>query len=227
LNRDGTDSNLSWNCGIEGLDATAEVNLLRTRQIKNVLALTLLSVGTPMLLMGDEIRRTQGGNNNAYCQDNEISWFDWNLCTVNSELERFVQRMIRLRLQFDEGRAGGPVTLEDFLSQARLEWHGVEIGKPDWSADSHSLAFSMHSPVSNKIGYIIMNAWWQPLRFQLPSVANGGNTGWLRLLDTSLPFPDDVTEMNTGTLITTAEYLVNPRSIVVLHHRYPQSEMGA
>jgi isoamylase len=226
LNRDGTDSNLSWNCGVEGLDAAAETDLLRTRQIKNFFALTLLSVGTPMLLMGDEVRRTQDGNNNAYCQDNETSWFDWNLCAVNSELVRFVQRMIRLRLHFDEGLKGGRITLEEYLSRARIEWHGVELGKPDWSADSHSIAFSLHSLVSSKIRYILMNAYWKPLRFQLPPVANGGNAGWVRLVDTSLPSPDDIAEMNMGTSVTTADYLVNPRSIVVLHHDYAVSGAG-
>ena len=120
--------------------ASAEIELLRIRQIKNFLALTLLSVGTPMLLMGDEVRRTQHGNNNAYCQDNETSWFDWNLCATNTDLVRFVQQMIRLRLHFDQGIEGGPIPLEEYLSRARIEWHGIELGKPDWSKDSHSLA---------------------------------------------------------------------------------------
>ena len=87
--RDGTDANLSWNCGIEGATNEAAVERLRLRQVKNFLAVTLLSLGTPMLLMGDEVRRTQRGNNNAYCQDNEISWFDWTLLDRHRDLRRF------------------------------------------------------------------------------------------------------------------------------------------
>ena len=88
-----------------------------------------------MLLMEDEVRRTQQGNNNAYCQDNEISWFDWNLCHRNADLLRFVRNMIRLRLNFNQGTKAGQITLEDYLSKARIEWHGVHLGKPDWERD--------------------------------------------------------------------------------------------
>ena len=90
-NRDGSDSNLSWNCGAEGPSRDPEIERLRKRQIKNFFALTLLSVGTPMLLMGDEVRRTQMGNNNAYCQDNEISWYDWGLMATHADIHRFVK----------------------------------------------------------------------------------------------------------------------------------------
>ena len=90
-NRDGADHNLSWNCGAEGPTNDPEIDRLRKRQIKNFLTLTLLSTGVPMLLMGDEVRRTQNGNNNAFCQDNEISWFDWDLVQRNADLLRFVK----------------------------------------------------------------------------------------------------------------------------------------
>jgi glycogen operon protein len=90
-NRDGTDANLSWNCGVEGPTDGSEIHQLRMRQIRNLLALTLLSSGTPMLLMGDEVCRTQLGNNNAYCQDNATGWFDWSLCDTNADLLRFVR----------------------------------------------------------------------------------------------------------------------------------------
>ena len=106
--RDGSDANLSWNCGVEGPTADPEIERLRHRQVKNFLAITLLSVGTPMLLMGDEVRRTQRGNNNAYCQDNEISWFDWTLVERHRDLHRFVKMLIRQRLVLgdDPGVAG-------------------------------------------------------------------------------------------------------------------------
>ena len=106
-NRDGTNDNLSWNCGVEGPTDDPEVERLRNRQVKNFFAVTLLAVGTPMLLMGDEVRRTQSGNNNAYAQDNETSWFDWGLLTKHGDVRRFVKRLIAGRAA--EGRLpGGP-----------------------------------------------------------------------------------------------------------------------
>ena len=91
--RDGSDANFSWNCGVEGPTGDPEIERLRHRQVKNFLAITLLSLGTPMLLMGDEVRRTQRGNNNAYCQDNDISWFDWTLVGRYPDLHRFVKTL--------------------------------------------------------------------------------------------------------------------------------------
>jgi glycogen operon protein len=213
LNSDGSNANLSWNCGVEGAEADSGVELLRARQIRNFFALTLLSVGTPMLLMGDEVRRTQQGNNNAYCQDNEISWFDWNLCHRNADLLRFVRNLIRLRLNFNQASEAGHISLGDYLSEARIEWHGVELGKPDWGRNSHSVAFTLHNIAVSQVRYIAINAYWQPLEFELPPV----NGNWRRLIDTSLPSPDDISEGGRGSIVGAA-YLVNPRSIVMLHH---------
>ncbi len=222
FNKDGTDTNFSWNCGVEGPATSADTELLRVRQIKNVFALTLLSIGTPMLLMGDEVRRTQQGNNNAYCQDNETSWFDWNLCAANADILRFVQHMIWVRLDFDKQMGGSPVTLEEYLSKAHIEWHGVELGKPDWSNDSHSLAFACQSFASSQVRYIAINAYWEPLEFELP-VTGSRNAGWLRLIDTSLPSPYDIVEESVGLLVTGPKYRVNPRSMIMLHYDYATS----
>jgi glycogen operon protein len=196
------------------------IELLRVRQIKNLLALQLLSVGTPMLLMGDEVRRTQQGNNNAYCQDNDMSWFDWNLCSNNAEMLRFAQIMIRTRLHFDIGSQRGNITLEDYLSNAHIEWHGIELDKPDWDADSHSLAITMHNFASSRLRYIAINAYWKPLEFQLPPVESGSDAGWLRVVDTSLPSPNDIVADGKGTPVDGAKYLVNPRSIIMLQYKY-------
>jgi glycogen operon protein len=220
LNSDGTNANLSWNCGAEGPSADADIERLRVRQIKNFFALTLLSVGTPMLLMGDEVRRTQQGNNNAYCQDNETSWFNWNLCAANVDLLRFVRQMIRVRLTFDHRIAGGRITLEEYLSKACIEWHGVELGKPDLANNSHSIAFTLHSIASNQRRYIAINAYWKPLEFELPPVTGSPDAGWVRLIDTSRPSPDDIEE-TSGLPVGGPKYLVNPRSIVMLHYNYP------
>jgi isoamylase len=218
LNSDGTNANLSWNCGVEGVEASADVELLRAQQIRNFFALTLLSVGTPMLLMGDEVRRTQQGNNNAYCQDNEISWFDWDLCSPNADLLRFVRNMIRVRLNFNQGTKGGKTTLEEYLSKARIEWHGVELGKPDWGNNSHSVAFTLHNIAVNQVRYIAINAYWQPLEFELPPVSGDSDAAWLRLIDTSLPSPNDISDEGKGSPVNGPKYLVNPRSIVMLHY---------
>ncbi|MBW4027946.1 MAG: glycogen debranching protein GlgX [Acidobacteria bacterium] len=220
LNNDGTDANLSWNCGVEGPSACNDVERLRTQQIKNFIALTLLSVGTPMLSMGDEVRRTQHGNNNAYCQDNEISWFDWNLCSANQGLLRFVRQMIQTRLAFDHGIEGGRITLEEYLSKAHIEWHGVELGKPDWGDNSQSIAFTLHSFVSGRVRYIAVNSYGEALQFALPAVTGGAQEGWSRLIDTSLPSPEDILQEGTGVLVTAPIYLVNPHSIVMLHYNY-------
>ncbi|MEO6964647.1 MAG: glycogen debranching enzyme, partial [Acidobacteriaceae bacterium] len=193
---------------------------LREQQIRNFFALTLLSVGTPMLLMGDEVRRTQLGNNNAYCQDNETSWFDWSLCAANADVLRFVQHMIRVRLDFDEGIRGDRITLEEYLSNARIEWHGVELGKPDWGDDSHSVAFTLHSFSSSQVRYIAINAYWKPLEFELPPVSGSPKGGWLRLIDTSLPSPNDIVEGTQGVRVEGSKYLVSARSVIMLHYDY-------
>ena len=153
--RDGTDQNWSWNCGAEGPVSNPEIERLRKAQIKNLFMLTLSSQGTPMLLMGDEVRRTQQGNNNAYCQDNEVSWFDWDLCRQNPDILRFVRLLIRLRLNLDRP-PGNHVTYKKLMSNARIEWHGVELGKPDWSEDSHSLAFTFYSATGDWVRHFLL-----------------------------------------------------------------------
>jgi glycogen operon protein len=226
-NTDGGNVNLSWNCGAEGPPVNADIERLRMQQTRNLLALTLLSVGTPMLLMGDEVRRTQLGNNNAYCQDNETSWFDWSLCAANADLLRFVRLLIRTHLQFDQATAGSQITLEDYLSKARIEWHGVEIGKPDWGESSHSLALSLHNFAATQLRYIAINAYWKPLEFTIPPVAGGPNGGWLRMIDTSLTSPDDILEGAMGLRVNGSKYHVNPRSIVMLHYDHATNGKAA
>jgi glycogen operon protein len=215
-NSDGTDANLSWNCGAEGPSTNPDVERLRIRQIKNFFALTLLSVGTPMLLMGDEVRRTQQGNNNAYCLDNDVSWFDWKLCRSNAGVFRFVQELIRLRLHFDQGTSGNAVPLEDYLGSAHIKWHGTALGKPDWGADSHSIAVALHNHARNNVRYIAINSYWNNLEFELPPLS-GSSSRWIRMIDTSLESPDDIAAAEKGALVTGSSYVVNPHSIVMLH----------
>jgi glycogen operon protein len=215
--RDGTNENRSWNCGIEGPSDDPAVDRLRVRQMKNLMATTLLSIGTPMILMGDEVRRTQGGNNNAYCQDNEVSWFDWSLPERNQELLGFVQRLIRLRRetltsQFPDAK----VTLSGFLRAAQIRWHGVKLEKPDWADHSHSIACTVHNVMSRRIIHVMLNAYWEPLEFELVPIEPRPGGGWKRLVDTWHQPPDDVRSLNDAPLIEGQTYRVQPRSMVVL-----------
>jgi isoamylase len=176
------DANHSWNCGTEGPSEDEAVSLLRSRQMKNLLALTLLSAGTPMLLMGDEGRRTQGGNNNAYCQNNETSWLDWSLNCRNEELQRFVACLIRLRFGSEVSSDSGRLSLEQYEVEAHYQWHGIELGKPDWKDDSHAIAFTLHTSSLKRLLYVAVNAFWGPLSFALPASRVAGPLGWQRLV---------------------------------------------
>ena len=212
-NRDGSSENYSWNCGVEGLTDDPEVERLRARQIRNALTLNLLSVGTPMLLMGDEVRRTQLGNNNAYCQNNEVSWFDWSLCKKHADLYRFVQLLIQLRMRFAANRSGNFLSLADFIERAKIQWHGVHLWAPDLSGDSHSLAATAY--LESGIGFHLMiNAYWESLCFSLPVVPDGYGP-WRRLIDTFQDSPLDFLEQEAETKRHSA-YAVQSRSIVLM-----------
>ena len=214
-NCDGMDANLSWNCGIEGPSDDPAIERLRDRMVKNFLAATLLSVGTPMLLMGDEIRRTQRGNNNAYCQDNEISWFDWSLLEKHRDIHRFVKILIEIRRRETE-RTLPNLTLNQLLARARLECHGVKLHRPDWSNQSHSLAITASAVSADLDLYLVLNAYWEPLRFELPPIPEASLGAWRRWLDTFLEAPDDICPISNAPLVAGPSYLVNPRSIVAL-----------
>ena len=215
-NRDGTDDNASWNCGVEGPTDDPAVEELRSRQIRNLLTLLLLSMGTPMLTMGDEVRRTQRGNNNAYCQDNEISWFDWTLLDRHRGLHRFVKALIAYRQQRDVVVGRMRLTLNQLLSRSRVDWHGVELGRPDWSDQSHALAFCLTSLGGHLLLHGMLNAYWEPLRFQLPSAGPTTRGTWRRWIDTSLPSPQDIVDWDQAPAVADASYLVHARSIVFL-----------
>ncbi len=215
-NRDGMDHNLSWNCGVEGPTDDPEVESLRNRQVKNFLALTLLSFGTPMLLMGDEVRRTQQGNNNAYGQDNAISWFDWTLLERHADVHRFVRELIRRRLHFDKTSLETDLTLSQFLALARYDWHGVKLHQPDWSPTSHSLAATAFSLTGARVFHLICNAYWEALSFELPRLPEGFTGGWQRLLDTSSPSPRDICGEGEAVPVEEPAYLAQPRSVVLL-----------
>jgi len=213
-NRDGANDNRSWNCGVEGPTSDAAIEKLRNRQVKNFLTVTMLSLGVPMILMGDEARRTQHGNNNAYCHDNETSWFDWSLLGKHADLHRFVKLLIARRLLRDVEHEDLRLTLNQLLRNAKTAWHGVKLGQPDWSDYSHSVAFSAEVPRQRMSFHLILNSYWEPLDFELPLLSNGG--AWRLWIDTSLDPPNEIVDWQTAPPFPGRTYQAGPRSVVVL-----------
>jgi isoamylase len=209
-NRDGTDDNLSWNCGVEGPTDDPAIDTLRTRQVKNFLTVTMLSVGMPMLLMGDEVRRTQRGNNNAYCQDNETSWFDWTLADTRADVHRFVSLLNAARVSRDAERGRQQMVLSQLIRQAQISWHGVALDRPDWRPSSHSLALMAKLTIERVSLHVILNAYWEPLEFELPPAP------WRRWIDTFLDSPHDIVDWHHAPAVAGHRYRAEPRSVVVL-----------
>jgi len=215
-NRDGTDDNRSWNCGVEGPTDNSAVEKVRTRQIKNFFAVTMLSAGMPMMLMGDEVRRTQGGNNNAYCQDNETSWFDWTLVAGRADVHRFVTLLNSCRVSRDWGHLQQQVTLSQMIRQTHITWHGVKLHEPDWSQLSHTLAFTARLTHRGMVFHSIFNGYWEPLDFELPAMIDAAHDRWHRWIDTFLDSPDDIVGWGAAPAVGGSTYRAQPRSVVVL-----------
>jgi isoamylase len=218
-NRDGTDDNMSWNCGVEGPSDDPDIEALRNRQVKNLLAVLMLSAGTPMLLMGDEVRRTQQGNNNAYCQDNDISWFDWSLHERHGDIHRFVKALAEFRQRREVVADTRPLTLNQLLQRASVEWHGVQLGSPDCGDTSHSLAFMLRSLQSKFLFHCMMNAYWEPLAFELRSSEAGDSLSWRKCVDTAAASPDDVQPWESAPAVANGRFLVPARALVLLAAR--------
>jgi glycogen operon protein len=210
-NRDGSNDNLSWNCGVEGPSDDPGVEALRERQIRNLTTVQFLSQGVPMITAGDEVRRTQRGNNNAYCQDNEISWFDWDLVGKNAEMLAFFQNIARFRLQNAALRRS---TFFDGSVNARgvpdLTWHGTQLDRPDWSPGSRTLAFTLGGHGDEPDLHAMVNMHWEDHDFELPT----GRT-WKRAVDTSLPGHEAVRLRGQEPVIQAPAVRVAARSVVV------------
>jgi isoamylase len=213
-NRDGANDNRSWNCGIEGPTDNPEVEKLRNRQVKNFLVVTIFSLGIPMILMGDEVRQAQLGNNNAYCQDNEISWLNWSLLDAHADVYRFLRLMMQRRMRRDIGPELRRQSLNELLKSANKAWHGTKLNQPDWGDDSHSLALSIEVQSERIFFHLILNAYWEALTFELPPLED--NLRWHRWIDTALESPQDITEWNSGPPHDGQSYLAGPRSVAVL-----------
>jgi len=216
-NRDGADDNRSWNCGVEGPTDDPIVETLRNRQVKNFLTVTLLSIGMPMILMGDEVRRTQRGNNNAYCQDNETSWFDWALVAKHADVHRFLTLLNGRRLLREMEPEQPHVSLDQLLREAHRAWHGVKLHQPDWQESSHSLAVTAEVRHTRLLVHMILNAYREPLDFELPSIGAEDPGPWRRWIDTALDSPNDIVPWPATRPVHSSTYRAQARSVVVLY----------
>lgn len=212
-NKDGIDENFSWNCGVEGETDNPEIRDFRVKQLKNFFAILMLSRGIPMILMGDEVGRSQNGNNNAYCQDNAISWFNWKDLKKNNQVFQFVKKMIRLRSENKSLYSGefytGQTNNKGFKD---IEWHGCKLFAPGWDdSSSKVLAFTIGAmDDKSKDMHVMMNFNYFPLSFEIP--CPGKNRKWNYFTDTSLTD----TKIQSKVIIEESEYFVNPYSVVIL-----------
>jgi isoamylase len=200
-NRDGINDNLSWNCGVEGETDDPGVEALRERQIRNFAVILLVSEGVPMILAGDETRRTQRGNNNPYNQDNELSWLDWDRVAAKESLRRFWKLLIDFRKRH-------PALRRDAFDDEAVRWHGCLLDAPGWNdPSSRVLAFTIEDV------HVILNMDDDDLEFQLPP------GGWRRAFDTSLPSPEDAAGPGDEPPVDPGIYRAHARSAVVLVDR--------
>jgi isoamylase len=188
-NTDGTSNNLSWNCGVEGATQDAAVGALRKRQMRNMLATLVLSQGVPMLQAGDEFARTQKGNNNAYCQDNETSWVDWSLCNANQDLVQFVRLLTKLRHQHAELRREtflkGTASRTGVKDVSWLHMRGGEMSQNDWqdvNLRTLGVLFGNRNNTAHRLLYLL-NAADEPVEFNVP--AAGADLAWVCRFDTA------------------------------------------
>jgi glycogen operon protein len=169
-----------------------------------------------MLLMGDEMRRSQRGNNNAYCQDNEVSWLDWTLLQRHADIHRFVRGLIQVRNLRESVQVDHHLTLAELMARVKVQLHGVRLGAPDTSAESRSLAVTASSLSGDLLMHFALNAWWEPLQFELPPLPDWADSGWRRIIDTARPAPDDLVAFAQAERMDGATHRVEPRSVVTL-----------
>ena len=222
-NRDGSNENFSWNCGWEGATDDPEITKLRHRQIKNALAILMVSQGVPMILMGDEMGRTKQGNNNTYCHDNELNWLDWTLLDKNADLFKFTQHCIAFRKMHPVLRHKSHFQYRDYMGSGYpdISWHGTQAWKADLSSHSRTLAFMLcgkHArggTVEDNYIYVAMNMHWETHWFELPGLHPG--MSWYVFANTAVPSPQDSWQPGEEPkLDNQSGILLGDRSVVIL-----------
>ncbi|MCX5943788.1 MAG: glycogen debranching protein GlgX [Cyanobacteria bacterium] len=223
-NNDGVDDNMSWNCGVEGETNDPSITQLRKQQVKNFGVLLMCSLGVPMIVGGDEHARSQKGNNNTYCQDNALNWYDWDaIATAESqEMVRFWSMLNKKRFNFINHFKGkyfsGKISR---FGVPEISWHGTQLNQPNWDdPGARCLAMTFGDTAEDTDGldniHIMMNMYWEPLQFEIPHY---DGLAWHRTIDTSLPSPHDISTIETSPIINDPGYILNGRSIVVLTTR--------
>jgi isoamylase len=211
-NRDGNDDNMSWNCGVEGPTDDPEIEALRTRQVKNAFALLMLGRGVPMFVAGDEVRRTQRGNNNAYCQDSEISWFDWSLQDKHPDVLRFFTQMIAFRKRMTAVHR--PRFFTGAINERGLRdlsWHGTQLDAPGWNDPSaRAVAFTLGGFDDEPDLHVMVNMCWEALDFEIPVVPG---RKWHLVINTSAPSPADIATPGNERPVSDITFNVGARSI--------------
>lgn len=219
-NRDGNNNNLSWNCGVEGETTDPGILALRRQQVRNFMAILLLSQGVPMLLAGDEVLRTQNGNNNAWCQDNELSWFDWQLTETNKDMLRFVSEFIAFRRRHPSLMRNRFLTgqLDPTRNIHDICWHGRELNKPEWkNFDSQLLGFTLAGRSTEEEDiHVVLNMSTQLVEVSLPAIVRHR---WYLFVDTAAPPPYDIIELSQQQPFPGTTVTVHARSVVVLEAR--------
>lgn len=222
-NRDGANDNYSWNCGVEGETDSVEINQLRHQMVKNAVTILMVSQGVPMILMGDEIGRTKGGNNNTYCHDGPINWLDWNLVDKNSDLLNYFQKIIAFRKAHPILRRRTHFTHKDLVGSGYpdISWHSTHAWVTDWGDYARTMAFMLcgrhvdfgHQP--DDYIYVAMNMHWEDHGFELPNLPT--KIRWHLFADTSLTSGKDIQTVGYEKRLRRQEYyLVKARSVVVL-----------
>lgn len=213
-NRDGSDTNLSWNCGVEGPTDDPEILHLRRRQARNFLCMLMLSHGTPMLTMGDEVLMSHGGNNNPWCQDNETNWLDWSRVDSQADFLRFARELNAFAAGLDLLQDDRFWSATSPLRTGEVSWHGVLPGLPDWSAGSRHLAFSLAERGGAPQIYAILNAESETKEFTPPALTGG--LRWAVRINTAAPPPNDILPAGSAVPLREGRIEAGARSVVVL-----------
>jgi isoamylase len=222
-NHDGNDDNSSWNCGWEGETDDPGINILRHRMIKNALAALMVSQGVPMILMGDEMGKTQYGNNNTYCHDSEINWLDWDLINKNPDIFYFAKHLLNFRHTHPVLRNKYHFRNTDYLNSGYpdISFHGVKAWNADWSESSRLFAFMLDGKhakqgfLKDDFIYVAMNMHWEGLNIELPQLPAG--ISWHVSVNTDMPSPYDFHAVSMEPAVDDQKnFIVGPRSVIIL-----------
>jgi glycogen operon protein len=222
-NLDGNNDNYSWNCGWEGETNDDYVNTLRHKQIKNALAILMVSQGVPMILMGDEMGRTKYGNNNTYCHDNELNWLNWELKEMNADLFNFAKHIINFRRNHPIFRNKDHFSNTDYMNTgfSDISFHGTKSWQADWSSSSRVFSFMLdggHAKNGNScddIIYVALNMYWESIFIEIPRLPEGKY--WHVSVNTDMPSPFDFHSLSDESRIEDQlHFIAGPRSVIIL-----------